>query len=90
MRSLTRPPFIVPSLVSAAGAAPQDDSNYLRRLVLTPGCRIESGFGLSGTSTESTNAATTCGIKIRNLAGEEMLTVTNHGFLSSEEVYHPL
>lgn len=29
------------------------------------------------------------GIKIRNLAGEEMLTVANHGFLSSKEVYHP-
>ena len=44
MRSLTHARFIGPSLVSAAGAAPQDDSNYLRRLVLTPGCRIESGL----------------------------------------------
>ncbi|KAJ5512082.1 hypothetical protein N7463_001634 [Penicillium fimorum] len=87
--SLTRPHFIDLSQVSAAGAAPQDDSNYLRRSVLTPGCRIESGFGLPGTPTEFKNAATACGIRIRNLAGEEMLTVANHGFLSSEEVYHP-
>ena len=89
MRSLTRHRFIDLSLVSAAGTALQDDSNYLRRSLLTPGCRIESGFGPSGTPTEFTNAATTCGIKIRNLAGEEMLTVANHGFLLSEEVYHP-
>ncbi|KAJ5516580.1 hypothetical protein N7527_008140 [Penicillium freii] len=32
MRSLTRPPFIDPSQVSAAGAAPQDDSNYPNRI----------------------------------------------------------
>ncbi|KAJ5419875.1 uncharacterized protein N7487_003425 [Penicillium crustosum] len=75
MRSLTPPlpRFIGPSL----------------RLALTPGCRIESGLGLSGAPAEFTNAATTCGIKIRNLAGEEMLTVANHDFLSSKEVYHP-
>lgn len=46
-------------------------------------------MGLSGAPAEFTNAATTCGIKIRNLAGEEMLTVANHDFLSSKEVYHP-
>ncbi|KAJ6083541.1 hypothetical protein N7467_007676 [Penicillium canescens] len=89
MRSLTRPRFIDPSQASAAGTKSQDNSNYLRRSVLTPGCRIESGFGLPGASTEFTNAATTCGIKIRNHAGEEVLTVANHGFLSSKEVYHP-
>ncbi|KAJ5543359.1 hypothetical protein N7461_009362 [Penicillium sp. DV-2018c] len=89
MRSLTRPRLIDPSQVSDAGAAPQDGANYLRRSVLTPGCRIESGLWHSGAPTEFTTAATTCGIKICNLAGEEMLTVSNHGFLSSEEVYHP-
>ncbi|KAJ9487233.1 hypothetical protein VN97_g6072 [Penicillium thymicola] len=89
MRSLTRPRFIDPSLVSADGTTPQDDSNYLRRLVLTPGCRVESGVGLPSTSTEFINAATTCGVKIRNLVGEEMLTVAHHEFLSSDEVYHP-
>ncbi|KGO68598.1 hypothetical protein PITC_072800 [Penicillium italicum] len=89
MGSLTRPRFIDPCQVSAPGAAPQDDSNYLQRSVLTPGCRIESDFKPPGTPNEFTSAATTCGIRIRNLAGEETLTIANHGSLSSEEVYHP-
>ncbi|CAG8282784.1 unnamed protein product [Penicillium salamii] len=87
MKSLTRPRLIDPSQESASEM--QDNSNYLRHSILTPGCRIESGFGLPGTPNESSNAATTCGIKIRNIAGEEVLTVSNHGFLASNEVYHP-
>ncbi|KAJ5473279.1 hypothetical protein N7475_002845 [Penicillium sp. IBT 31633x] len=74
MRSLTRPRFIDPSQVSAAGATPQDDSNYLRRSMPQPNLQM---------------LQPRVGIKIRNLAGEEMLTVANHGFLSSKEVYHP-
>ncbi|KAJ5889011.1 hypothetical protein N7495_009052 [Penicillium taxi] len=85
LRSLTRDRQIDPSQ-----APLQDDSNYLRRSVLTPGCRVESGFGPPGSRNQLVNAATAAGIKIRNIrSGEEALTVAHHGFLSSKEVYHP-
>lgn len=89
MRSLARPRLIDPAQASTAGIRIQDTSNYLRYSTLTPGCRVECGFGLPGTPNEFSNAATTCGVKLRNLAGEEVLTVSNHGFLTSKEVHHP-
>ncbi|KAJ5604535.1 hypothetical protein N7510_009689 [Penicillium lagena] len=68
---------------------PQDDSNYLRASYLSPGCRLECGSGSPGSANEFANFATTSGVKIRNPRGEEALTVANHGFLLSTEVYHP-
>lgn len=35
------------------------------------------------------NAATSAGIKLRRFGGQEVLTVSHHGFLVSKEVYHP-
>lgn len=88
-RSLTRPRLTDLSQLSAAGTTPQDNSNYLRNSYLTPGCRLECGYGPTSTQNEFTTAATTCGVKIRKSTGEERLTVANHGFLASREVYHP-
>ncbi|PYH88372.1 hypothetical protein BO71DRAFT_403915 [Aspergillus ellipticus CBS 707.79] len=85
IRSLTRPGLINP----ANGPTVQDTSNYLRQSVLTPGCRVESGLTLPGTPVTSATFATTCGVKICNASGEEVLTVPHHGFLHSKEVYHP-
>ncbi|KAJ5894096.1 hypothetical protein N7495_005787 [Penicillium taxi] len=88
MRSQTRARFINP-LQQINGSCPQDDSNYLRRARLTPGCRVECGFGSPGTSNESYNCATSSGVKIRNSVGQEALTVAHHGFLTSNAVFHP-
>ena len=89
MRSRTRPRIVDPPQTLADGTIVQDNSNYLRQSALTPGCRVESGPVEPGTLAASVTAATTCGIKMRNLPGEEVLTVANHGFLSSRKVYHP-
>ncbi|PKX90721.1 uncharacterized protein P174DRAFT_376226 [Aspergillus novofumigatus IBT 16806] len=90
MRNQTRARFIDPAQhMNSSESLPQDDSNYLRRLCLTPGCRVESGMGSPGSGYGSVNSATTLGVKLRNVRGEEVVTVAHHGFLLSNEVYHP-
>jgi hypothetical protein len=89
MRSLPRPRIIQPSKASSLSPAVHDTANYLRRSALTPGCRVESGFEVPSPGSQPTPAATTCGVKIRNNGGEERLTVANHEFLSSKDIYHP-
>jgi hypothetical protein len=72
------------------GPMPQDGQNYLRHSShLSPGCRIECGFGIPGSNFEGMNAATSAGVKLRRFDGQEVLTVSHHGFLTSQEVYHP-
>ncbi|KXG52614.1 uncharacterized protein PGRI_095640 [Penicillium griseofulvum] len=88
MRSLTRPRIIQPSKASSLSPAVHDTANYLRRSALTLGCRVESGFEEPSPGSQPTTAATTCGVKIRNIAGEERLTVAIHAFLSSKDIYH--
>lgn len=69
---------------------PQDGQNYLRQSPhLSPGCRIECGFGRPGSHVEGMNPATSAGVKLRRFDGQEVLTVSYHGFLISQEVYHP-
>jgi hypothetical protein len=66
------------------GPMPQDGQNYLRQSsYLSPGCRLECGYGMG------MNAATSAGVKLRRFDGKEVLTVSHHGFLISQEVYHP-
>lgn len=90
MRSQTRARFIDHAQhMNSPEPLPQDDSNYLRRLCLTPGCRVESGLGSPGSGYGSVNSATTLGVKLHNVHGEEMVTVAQHGFLLSNVVYHP-
>jgi hypothetical protein len=72
------------------GSTPQDNYDYLRQSwCLSPGCRLECGYGVPDSPTEGLNAATSAGIKLRKVNGQEVLTVSNHGFLISKEVYHP-
>ena len=56
---------------------------------LSPGCRLECGFGIQGSHVEGMNAATSAGVKLRRFDGQEELTVSYHGLLISQEVYHP-
>ena len=47
------------------GLIPQDAQNYLQHsLHLSPGCRIECGYGLAGSNAEGINAATSAGVKL--------------------------
>jgi hypothetical protein len=90
MRGQTRARFIDPAqYMNNANPLPQDDCNYLRRLCLTPGCRIESGLSSADSGYESVNTATTIGVKLRNVQGEEVVTAAHHGVLLSNEVRHP-
>ncbi|KAE8413254.1 hypothetical protein BDV36DRAFT_304269 [Aspergillus pseudocaelatus] len=90
MRSQTRARFIDPAqYMNSLDSLPQDDSNYLRRVCLTPGCRVESGLSSPGSRYGSVDSATTLGVKLRNVRGEEVVTVAHHGFLLSNEVHHP-
>ena len=68
----------------------EDDTNYLQILnELCPGVRVSSGIATdSGTSAE-TLMATTAGLLVRNSHGQQRLTVANHGFLDSKDVFHP-
>ncbi|ELR07047.1 hypothetical protein VC83_03350 [Pseudogymnoascus destructans] len=70
--------------------SPQDRTNYLKEFsFISPGCRLESGFGTEGSLYERVNAGTSAGVKIRNHNGTEVLTVSHHGFLGSNDVFHP-
>ncbi|KAJ5477465.1 hypothetical protein N7539_007609 [Penicillium diatomitis] len=56
---------------------------------LTPGRRVESGYGPLDSLYQSAIAATILGVNLRNLRGQERVTVAHHGSLHSEEVWHP-
>ncbi|KAJ5901232.1 hypothetical protein N7504_007225 [Penicillium tannophilum] len=75
--------------MDASRPLPQDYANYLRDSFLTPGCRLECGFGDPGSANEFAKVATTSGVRIVNSHGDHALTVAIHGFLLSDEVYHP-
>lgn len=90
-RSRARARRIDPATYHKTGdGEPQDTHNYLQEsFSLTPGCRIECGFGPAGSNTENVNAATTLGLKLKHVDGREILTVAHHAFLASQEVFHP-
>lgn len=74
------------------GPLPQDCTNYLLEppSLLTPGVRLSSGRGAKGTIYENTSQATSAGVRLRNSkTGQDVVTVAHHGFLYSNEVYHP-
>ena len=58
----------------------QDQTNYLAtgRKWLSPGVRLE---GIS--------RSTTCGVRIKNRDRRIRITVANHGFAATDEVWHP-
>jgi hypothetical protein len=92
MKNMTRARRVDPAqhFTTNFGPMPQDSQNYLRQSShLSPGCRLECGYGIPGSQNEGINAATSAGVKLRNFNGQEVLTVSYHGFLISKEVYHP-
>ncbi|TVY39746.1 hypothetical protein LOCC1_G005486 [Lachnellula occidentalis] len=92
MKNMTRARRVDPAQHSPMSLAPmpQDRQNYLRQSShLSPGCRLECGFGIPGSHGEGINAATSAGVKLRRFDGQEALTVSHHGSLISQEVYHP-
>jgi hypothetical protein len=92
MKNMTRARRVDPAQhpTTNFGPLPQDSQNYLRlSWHLSPGCRLECGHGIPGSHSEDMNAATSAGVKLRRFDGEEVLTISHHGFLISNKVYHP-
>ncbi|KFY47121.1 hypothetical protein V494_00165 [Pseudogymnoascus sp. VKM F-4513 (FW-928)] len=91
MSKMARDRKLDPAQSSIPGPTPQDKTNYLKESsFLSPGCRVESGYGMEGSRNEEGNTATSAGVKLQNINGQEALTVSHHGLLDSKEVYHPL
>jgi hypothetical protein len=68
----------------------QDTSDYLAlRGTLTPGARLKSSLTTSSGQYASLSRATTAGVLLRDSGGNVRLTAANHGFLDSDEVFHP-
>ncbi|KAJ9259481.1 hypothetical protein DTO207G8_1044 [Paecilomyces variotii] len=68
----------------------QDTTNYIRELhTLCPGVRVESGTTSRYSGYLDTTMATTAGILLRSNKEGPRLTVSNHGFIDTDEVYHP-
>ncbi|KAL6713932.1 hypothetical protein ACLMJK_008426 [Lecanora helva] len=68
---------------------PQDHTDYLANNgALTPGARVSSRFFTASGAPAPQIAATTAGVILRK-GHQKRLTVANHGFLNSNEVYHP-
>jgi hypothetical protein len=73
------------------GPLPQDGTNYLREpswRILNPGVRISTGSATSSGTYADTVQSTTCGILLRK-GVSKCVSVANHGFLASNEVFHP-
>ena len=68
----------------------QDTTNYLSELhTLCPGVRVESGTVDRDGGFVDATMATTAGVLVRSSTDGQRLTVSNHGFLNFDEVYHP-
>ena len=73
------------------GPLPQDDTNYLRESswrTLSPGMRISTGSATSSGDYAEAVRSTTCGILLQK-GSSQSLSVANHGFLGTSDVYHP-
>lgn len=92
MKDLHRERRLDPAKSEFPGPLPEDCTNYLLEppSLLTPGVRLSSGRGAKGTVYENISQATSAGVRLRNSrTGQDVVTVANHGFLYSNEVYHP-
>ena len=88
-RTLDPAPYLPESSI---GPLPQDGTNYLSEphfAKLCPGVRVSSGYWTETGEYTDVVASTTCGIHLRK-GTQNYVTVANHGFLSSVDVYHPL
>jgi hypothetical protein len=71
-------------------ASTQDNANYLQVYnELCPGVRVESGQVTNMGQYAQFSMSTTAGILVRDNHGNQRLTVSNHGFLYGNEVFHP-
>jgi hypothetical protein len=71
-------------------ASTQDNSNYLQMYnELCPGVRVESGEVTNVGQYTQFSMSTTAGILVRDNYGHQRLTVSDHGFPYSNEVFHP-
>ena len=73
------------------GPLPQDGTNYLDQpafRMICPGVRVSSGHSTTKGEHTERIASTTCGIRVRK-GTSDLITVANHGFLDSVDVYHP-
>lgn len=94
MRDHTRERLLDPSHhlpEPGIGPLPQDSNNYLhdpRWGVLNPGVRVSTGSATGSGTYANAIQSTTCGILLRK--GPSMfVSVANHRFLASDEVFHP-
>lgn len=70
----------------------QDTTNYFLTdlQTLCPGVRVECGVTCRDGDDLDTTMASTAGVELRNTdSGDIRLTVSNHRFINSDEVYHP-
>ena len=75
----------------APSASIQDKSDYLHaRQELCPGVCVSSGTVTDAGQYAALSMSTTAGIVLRNNRGDQRLTVSHHGFLHSDNVYHPI
>ena len=75
----------------APTASIQDKSDYLRtRQELCPGVCVSPGTVTNVGQCATLSMSTTAGIVLRNNRGDQRLTVSNHGYLPSNDVYHPI
>lgn len=76
--------FIVPS------KSVQDTTDYIQTSnTLCLGIRVESAEATDVGHYAETAIGTTAGVLLRDTHGRERITVCNHGFIHSSEVFHP-
>jgi hypothetical protein len=94
MRSHTRERLLDPSQYLPGpriGPLPQDRTDYLREPgwgTISPGVRVSTGVVADSGLLSDTVSSTTCGFLLRK-DGKRCVSVANHGFLQTGEVYHP-
>ena len=78
-----------PGLISPT-ATVEDTSNYLQTdQGLCPGIRVSSGMITNVGLYAQASMSTTSGLLVRDNHGHQRLTVSNHGFLEADQVFHP-
>lgn len=68
----------------------QDTTNYISEVGhICPGVRLSSAPGTDGGGYTTTARSTSAGVLLRNSSEQIRMTAANHGFVQSDEVYHP-
>ncbi|KOS42617.1 hypothetical protein ACN38_g6477 [Penicillium nordicum] len=94
MRNHTRERILDPAQClpgPTIGPLPQDATDYIHEPnwgILTPGMRVSTGYAADSGVCADANFSTTTGILLRK-GTNCYITVANHGFLGSQQIYHP-